>query len=46
MPHFRLSEKEADQLTDYLLGTANREFSGAPKGDASRGAQWLAHPAA
>ncbi|MEP6669826.1 MAG: c-type cytochrome [Chthoniobacter sp.] len=42
MPHFRLSEKEADQLTDYLLATANREFSGAPKGDATRGAQLLA----
>ncbi|MDR3401183.1 MAG: cytochrome c [Chthoniobacter sp.] len=42
MPHFRLSEKEVDQLTDYLRGTANREFSGAPKGDATRGAQLLA----
>ena len=41
MPHFRLNETEAAQLTAYLLTTANREFSGAPHGDAARGAQLL-----
>ena len=42
MPHFRLNATEAHQLTDYLFSTANREFSGAPKGDATRGVQLLA----
>jgi len=42
MPHFRLSETEADQLTAYLLTNASREFKDAPKGDATRGAQLLA----
>jgi mono/diheme cytochrome c family protein len=42
MPHFRLNETEANQLADYLLANANREFTGAPKGDATRGAQLLA----
>lgn len=41
MPHFRLTETEANQLTEYLLGTANREFTGAPQGDAARGSQLL-----
>jgi mono/diheme cytochrome c family protein len=42
MPHFRLNETEADQLTAYLLTTAHREYTDAPKGDAARGAQLLA----
>jgi len=42
MPHFRLTDTEANQLTEYLLGTANREFTGPPKGDAARGGQLLA----
>lgn len=42
MPHFRLNETEANQLADYLFSTGTREFTGAPKGDAARGAQLLA----
>jgi mono/diheme cytochrome c family protein len=41
MPHFRLTEEEAQRLTAYLLETANREFPPAPKGDAARGAALL-----
>ncbi|MEI9895208.1 MAG: c-type cytochrome [Chthoniobacter sp.] len=42
MPHFRLSDTEASQLTAYLITAASREFSDAPPGDATRGAQLLA----
>jgi len=42
MPHFRLSDDEADQLTAYLISTANRDFPAGPAGDVTRGAQLLA----
>jgi mono/diheme cytochrome c family protein len=41
MPHFRLNEAEASQITAYLLSTSNREFPETPKGDATRGTQLL-----
>ena len=41
MPHFRLSDAEAAQLTAFLLTTAQEEGPAAPKGDATRGAQLL-----
>ena len=41
MPHFRLSDGEAAQLTTYLLTSAQEEGPAAPKGDATRGAQLL-----
>ncbi|MEA3210836.1 MAG: hypothetical protein QOE70_3893 [Chthoniobacter sp.] len=36
MPHFRLSDDEAQRLTVYLLTSAARDFPPAPKGDASK----------
>ena len=42
MPHFRLSDGEAAQLTAYLFLSAKREFPAGPKGDATRGEQLLA----
>jgi len=42
MPHFRLSDEEAEQLAAYLISTANRDFPAGPAGDATRGAQLLA----
>lgn len=42
MPHFRLTETEAGQLTAYLITASSREFTGAPQGDATRGAQLMA----
>ena len=41
MPHFRLTDDEAKQLTAYLISTANRDFPTGPAGDAARGAQLL-----
>ena len=41
MPHFRLSDEEAEQLAAYLISTANREFPAGPSGDPTRGAQLL-----
>jgi mono/diheme cytochrome c family protein len=42
MPHFRLSDEEAEKLAAYLLSTANRDFPAGPAGDPTRGAQLLA----
>jgi mono/diheme cytochrome c family protein len=42
MPHFRLTDDEADRLAAYLLSTANRDFPAGPAGDPVRGAQLLA----
>ena len=42
MPHFRLSDEEAEQLAAYLISTANRDFPAGPAGDPARGAQLLA----
>ena len=42
MPHFRLSDEEATQLTAYLFLTAKGEIPAGPKGDATRGGQLLA----
>jgi mono/diheme cytochrome c family protein len=42
MPHFRLSDEEAAQLTAYLFLTAKAEMAAGPKGDATRGGQLLA----
>ena len=41
MPHFRLTDEEAGQLTAYLLTNAKQEFPAGPKGDATKGAQLL-----
>ncbi len=41
MPHFRLSDAEAAQLTAYLFLSAKQQFPAGPKGDATRGAQLL-----
>ena len=41
MPHFRLTDDEAAQLTAYLLSGTQREFSAGPAGDAAKGAQLL-----
>jgi hypothetical protein len=41
MPHFRLDLREAESLAAYLVTTAKREFSQAPDGDPTRGAQLL-----
>ena len=42
MPHFRLTDEEAERLTSYLIENAKREFAEVPKGDATKGAQLLA----
>ena len=42
MPHFRLSDEEAAQLTAYLFLTSKAEMPTGPKGDATRGGQLLA----
>lgn len=42
MPHFRLSDEEAQRLTAYLVVNARREFVAGPKGDATRGGALLA----
>ena len=42
MPHFRLTDEEAERLTSYLVENAKREFSAPPKGDAAKGAQLMA----
>jgi len=39
MPHFRLTDTEADQLVAYLFVSAKQEFPDAPKGDVAKGAQ-------
>ena len=41
MPHFRLTDEEAGQLTAYLLSGTQREFPAGPAGDPARGAQLL-----
>jgi mono/diheme cytochrome c family protein len=41
MPHFRLTEEEAERLTAYLLSGTQREFPPGPAGDAAKGAQLL-----
>ncbi len=41
MPHFRLTEEEAERITAYLLSGTQREFPAGPAGDAAKGAQLL-----
>ncbi|MEO7319369.1 MAG: c-type cytochrome, partial [Chthoniobacteraceae bacterium] len=41
MPHFRLTEEEAERITAYLLSGTQREFPAGPAGDAAKGAQIL-----
>ena len=41
MPHFRLTDEEAGQLTAFLVSGTQREFSAGPAGDAVKGAQML-----
>ena len=41
MPHFRLTEEEAERLTAYLLSGTQRGFPDGPAGDAAKGAQLL-----
>jgi mono/diheme cytochrome c family protein len=42
MPHFRLSDEEANRLAAFLITTSTQEAPSGPKGDATRGAQLLA----
>lgn len=42
MPHSRLTDEEATQLTAFLLSGNQRDFSSSVKGDPERGAQHLA----
>jgi mono/diheme cytochrome c family protein len=42
MPHFRLSDEEAQRLTAYLVLNAKRDFAEGPKGDAAKGGALLA----
>lgn len=40
MPHFRLSDQEANDLTNYLLNTSDKtETASFPAGDATKGAE-------
>ena len=41
MPHFRLTDEEAERITGYLLSGTQREFPAGPPGDAVKGAQFL-----
>ena len=41
MPHFRLTDAEATQLTAYLITSSKDIFPEGPKGDPTRGAQLL-----
>jgi mono/diheme cytochrome c family protein len=41
MPHFRLTEDEAERLTAYLLNATQKEFPAGPAGDPAKGAQLL-----
>ena len=42
MPHFRLSDDEASRLAAFLIATSTQEPPAGPKGDVTRGAQFLA----
>ena len=39
MPHFRLTDEEAERITAYLLSGTQCEFPAGPRGDAARGAE-------
>ena len=41
MPHFRLTDEEAERIAAYLLSGAQREFPAGPAGDAAKGVQLL-----
>ena len=42
MPHFRLTDEEAERITSYFIENAKREFPAVPKGDPIKGAQLMA----
>ncbi len=41
MPHFRLTEEEAERIVGYLLSGTQKEFPAGPAGDPVKGAQLL-----
>ena len=41
MPHFRLTDEEAERIAAYLLSGTQREFPAGPAGDPAKGAQLL-----